>query len=130
MSQDTTNNPSEDKDVIEYLEGRLFENSFDSLDSFIQRKKALAHPERYAVLFYMYETTENGERVPRQELGEVTNRHTTGNDLQTVLRPLLDANLIAKIPAPDGGDGRQTYYRITTLGRDAIGSDRRILTDD
>lgn len=103
--------------VVQYVERRLFGGKIDSLSSHIERKKALAEPTRYSILYLLYEYGE----ISRKRLVEETGRD--GNDLQHHLNDLLDTNLVAKIPAPEDADGRQTYYRITTLGKQEIASD-------
>ena len=103
--------------VEEYVEHRLFDGKIDSLEPHIARKKALADPFRYSILYLLYEYG----RISRKLLADETGRES--NDLHHHLRDLLDANLIAQIPAPEDADGRQTYYRITTLGRQEIASD-------
>jgi DNA-binding MarR family transcriptional regulator len=110
-------------DVTEYVEQRLFSGKIDSLEPHIERKKALADPTRYSILYLLYEY----DQISRKRLAEETGRD--GNDLQYHLRDLLDANLVAKIPAPEGADGRQTYYRITTLGKQEIASDIEHIVD-
>lgn len=100
-----------------YVETRLFENSFDDLDSHITRKKALADKGRYTILYLLYEYGE----LSRKRLSDETDRES--NNLEQPLRRLQDADLIEKIPGPKGADQRKTYYRITTLGRQEIASD-------
>lgn len=103
--------------VIQYVEQRLFSGKIDSLGPHIERKKALAEPTRYSILYLLYEYGE----ISRKRLVTETGRDS--NDLQYHLNDLLDTNLIAKIPAPEDADGRKTYYRITTLGKQEIASD-------
>lgn len=103
--------------VIQYVEQRLFGGKIDSLGLHIERKQALAEPTRYSILYLLYEYGE----ISRTRLVEETGRDS--NDLQHHLNDLLDTNLIAKIPAPEDADGRKTYYRITTLGKQEIASD-------
>lgn len=107
----------DDGNVKEYVEQRLFDGKIDSLGPHIERKKALAEPFRYSILYLMFEYGE----ISRKRLVDETGRNS--NDLQHHLQDLVDTNLIAKIPAPEGADGRQTYYRITTLGKQEIASD-------
>ncbi len=104
-------------DVIEYVEQRLFDGKIDTLERHIERKQALAEPTRYSILYLLFEYGE----ISRKRLAAETGRDS--NALQHHLRDLLDTNLIAKIPAPEDADGRQTYYRITTLGKQEIASD-------
>ncbi|WP_141465273.1 winged helix-turn-helix domain-containing protein [Salinadaptatus halalkaliphilus] len=101
----------------EYIETRLFRNSFDDLSSHIKRKKALADEGRYTILYLLYEYGE----ISRKRLSDETGR--VSNNLEQPLRQLLEADLIEKIPGPEGADKRKTYYRITTLGRQEIASD-------
>lgn len=107
--------------VEKYVERRLFDDSVDSMAAHIDRKKALADPVRYSILYLLYEYG----AASRKRLASETGRNN--NDLQHHLRELLDANLMAKIPAPEGADGRRTYYRITTLGKHEIAGDLRNL---
>jgi DNA-binding MarR family transcriptional regulator len=101
----------------DYVDSRLFKNSFDDLDSHIKRKKALADRGRYTILYLLYEYGELSRKRLSDETGRVSNK------LEQPLRQLLDADLIEKIPGPEGADQRKTYYRITTLGRQEIASD-------
>ncbi|MCU4973281.1 winged helix-turn-helix domain-containing protein [Halobacteria archaeon AArc-m2/3/4] len=101
----------------EYVETQLFAETIDSLEAQIARKKALADPVRYGLCYLLYER----ERLPRKQLATATGLNDNG--LQHHLRALLDANLVAEAPTPDGADGRLTYYRITTLGIQEIESD-------
>lgn len=64
--------------------------------------------------------------MPRKQLATATGLESSG--LQHHLPDLLDANLIAEAPTPDGADGRLTYYRITTLGKQEINADVRNIT--
>lgn len=112
-----------DGELVSYVDSELFDGSTDSLERFAERKKALAHPVRYAILYYAYVTGDGDEskRIPRKELKRLLDREKNG--LQTHVRPLLSANLLAECPAPKDGDGRQTFYRLTTLGKREIESD-------
>jgi len=101
----------------DYVETRLFEGSFDDLDSHVARKKALADEGRYTILYLLYEYGELSRKRLSDETGRVSNK------LEQPLQRLLDADLIEKIPGPEGADQRKTYYRITTLGRQEIASD-------
>lgn len=103
--------------ACDYVETRLFENSFDNLGSHIERKKALADEGRYTILYLLYEYGELSRKRLSDETGRVSNK------LEQPLRRLLDADLIEKIPGPKEADKRKTYYRITTLGRQEIASD-------
>lgn len=119
----TQSEDSTDGTLLDHVDSELFEDSTDSLERFTARKKALAHPVRYAILYYVYEACDGDgtERVPRKELKQSLDREN--NALQTHVRPLLTANLLAEVPAPDGADGRQTFYRLTALGEREIESD-------
>ncbi|WP_263018568.1 ArsR/SmtB family transcription factor [Natronobiforma cellulositropha] len=108
---------AEDGALERYVDQRLFGETVDSLEAHVQRKKALADPVRYSILYLLYER----ERLPRTQLVSATGLDANG--LHHHLRALLEANLLAKAPTPDGADGRITYYRITTLGVDEIEND-------
>lgn len=112
-----------DGELLDYVDDELFAESTDSLERFTERKKALAHPVRYAILYYAYVTSDGDEsaRIPRKEFKRLLDREKNG--LQTHVRPLLSANLLAECPAPKDGDGRQTFYRLTVLGKREIESD-------
>lgn len=112
-----------DGDFLDHVDRELFEGSTDSLERFTARKKALAHPIRYALLYYLYVASDGDESrpVPRKTLKRLSKREH--NALQTHVRPLLRTNLLAEVPAPDGADGRETFYRLTTLGKREIESD-------
>ena len=103
--------------LIQYVEKRLFQGKVDSLGPHIERKQALAEPTRYSILYLLYEYG----KVSRIRLASESGRDS--NDLQHHLNELLDTNLIAKISAPEDADERQTYYRITSLGKQEISSD-------
>lgn len=125
MGAETTPPPAttpEEGDIEAYVEERLFSDTIDSLEAHIDRKRALADPFRYSILYLLYEC----ERMPRTQLAKATGLESSG--LQHHLRDLLDANLIAEAPTPDGADGRLTYYRITTLGKQEIAGDVRNIT--
>ena len=104
-------------DVVSHADRRLFDGKVDSIEAHVSRKRALADQFRYSVLYLLYEYGE----ASRTRLCEDTGRD--GNDLQHHLRELLDTNLIARRPAPEDADGRRTYYRVTTLGKQEIESD-------
>jgi DNA-binding MarR family transcriptional regulator len=107
-----------------HVETALFAGTMDSLEAFTARKQALAHPIRYALLYRICELKEVEQPTLVEESGFDL------SELHEHLRPLLDANLVARIPAPGGIRGKRTYYRITTLGRDEIESDIATLQCD
>lgn len=109
-------------DLEAYVEERLFADTVDTLTAHVERKRAVADPTRYSILYYLYEH----ERLPRKQLSDATGLDSNG--LQHHLRTLLDANLIAEVPVPDGEDGRLTFYRITTLGEQEVEADVRNVT--
>jgi DNA-binding MarR family transcriptional regulator len=102
-----------------YVNERLFDTSFETLDDHIQRKQALADEGRYTILYLLYEYGE----LSRKRLSHEADR--TSNKLQQPLRELMEADLIEKIPGPPDVDQRKTYYRITPIGQQAIASDLR-----
>lgn len=107
----------EEGNAVDYVDWRLFNGKIDSLDAHIERKKAIAEKFRYSVLYILYEYGE----ISRSRLAARTGRES--NQLHHHLEELLNTNLIARIPAPEGADGRRTYYRITTLGKQEIQND-------
>lgn len=113
------NSPPENGNLEEYVEKRLFSDTIDSLETHVARKKSIADSLRYSILYLIYEF----ERLPRKHLVNATGK--TSNGLQHHLRELLNANLIAEVPVPDGEDNRLSYYRMTTLGRQEIEADIR-----
>ena len=125
MCVDSTYDPAAVPDqgtIKQYVDEQLFSDTIDSLAAHIDRKKALADPVRYSLLYLLYDR----EQMPRKQLANATGLESSG--LQYHLRDLLDANLIAEVPTPDEADGRVTYYRITTLGKQEIIADIRNIT--
>jgi DNA-binding MarR family transcriptional regulator len=120
-----TSESPKDGELVDFADNRLFGESTDTLERFTARKQALAHPVRYAILYHLFTGSDGEEsgRIPRKELKRLLDREKNG--LQTHMRPLLKANLLAEVPAPDGADGRQTFYRLTNLGKREIQSDLR-----
>lgn len=112
-------NELENGDITGYLHQRVFDDVIGSLRALVERKKAIADETRYSILYLLYETNVLG----RKTLVKATGKDEEG--LEHHLRKLLDANLIARVPTPDGLDGRRTYYRITALGSQEIESDLR-----
>jgi hypothetical protein len=112
-------------ELVTYADTELFGETTDSLERFTARKQALAHPVRYAILYHAFVTSDGdeSERIPRKEFKRLLDREKNG--LQTHVRPLLSANLLAECPATEDGDGRQTFYRLTILGKREIESDLR-----
>lgn len=113
----------DDGELVDFADEQLFGESTDTLERFTERKQALAHPVRYAILYHLFTATDSkdSDRISRKELKRLLDREKNG--LQTHMRPLLSANLLAEVPAPDGADGRQTFYRLTNLGEREIRSD-------
>ena len=110
-------------DITDYTESRLFDGLVGTLKGLLKRKEALSHETRYAVLYLLYETGVQG----RKSLVEATGKDEEG--LEFHLKDLLRANLIAKVPVPEGLDGRLSFYRITPLGQHEIESDLRLIHD-
>lgn len=89
---------------------KLDENLIGSFNSHVRRKKVLENEDRYAVL---YSLSINGE-VRKRELYE--SMDMSEEDLENIMKPLLDTNLVSRIPSPDDND----IYKITRLGLDEI----------
>lgn len=124
MSSDatpTTPDPDEG-DLEQYVDSRLFSDSMGTLTDHVARKAALGDGRRYAILYYLWDR----EEVARKELAEAIDE--PGFDLTHHLRELVDAGLVARVGAPEDQDGRQTFYRITHIGRQEITSDVQNIT--
>lgn len=111
-----------DGNIEQHVESRLFQNTIDSLEAHIDRKKAVADTLRFSILYVLYKFGE----LQRKQLTRATGKNSNG--LQHHLRDLIDGSLINQIPAPDDEDGRLTYYRITTLGKQEIEADIHNIT--
>lgn len=117
----TTPAPDEG-DLEQYVDQRLFDDSMGTLADHAARKAALGDARRYAILFLLWER----EEVARKELAAAIGDDSF--DLSHHLGELVDVGLVARTGAPDDGDGRQTFYRITYLGRQEVEADYRNVT--
>lgn len=117
----TTPDP-DDEDLEQYVDQRLFDDSMGTLADHTARKAALGDERRYAILFLLWER----EEVARKELAAAIDDDSF--DLSHHLGELVDVGLVARTGAPEDGDGRQTFYRITHLGRQEIDTDFRNIT--
>ena len=117
----TTPDPDEE-DLEQYVDQRLFDNSMSTLADHTARKAALGDSRRYAILFLLRER----EEVARKELGAAIDDDSF--DLSHHLGELINVGLVARTGAPEDGDGRQTFYKITHLGRQEIDADVRNVT--
>jgi DNA-binding MarR family transcriptional regulator len=124
MSSESTHTaPKADEGKLEeYAEEQLFSNSMGTLDDHVARKAALGDTRRYAILYYLWDR----EEVARKELAAAIGDPSF--DLTHHLVELVDAGLIARMGAPEDKDGRQTFYRITHIGRQEITADYRNIT--
>jgi len=110
------------EDLEQYVDQRLFNDSMGTLADHAARKAALGDGRRYAILFLLWER----EEVARKELAAAIDDDSF--DLSHHLGELVDVGLIARTGAPEDGDGRQTFYKITHLGRQEIDADFRNIT--
>lgn len=117
----TTPNP-EEGDLERYVDEQLFSDSMGTLTDHVARKAALSDGRRYAILYHLWDR----EEVARKELAEAID--DPGFDLTHHLGELVDAGLIARVGAPEDKDGRQTFYRITHIGKQEITSDVQNIT--
>lgn len=124
MSSETTPTTPDpdDGDLEQYVDEQLFSGSMGSLTDHVDRKAALSDRRRYAILYYLWDR----EEVARKELAEAVD--DLGFDLTHHLGELVDAGLVARVGAPEDQDGRQTFYRITHIGRQEIASDVQSIT--
>lgn len=112
----TTPAPGEES-LEQYVNRQLFADSMATLGDHATRKAALGDERRYAILYYLWER----EEVARKELAEVID--DPGFDLTHHLGTLVDAGLVGRTGAPEDGDSRQTFYRITHVGRQEVEAD-------
>ena len=117
----TTPDP-EEGDLEQYVDGQLFSGSMGTLTDHVARKAALSDGRQYAILYYLWDRKE----IARKELAEAID--DPGFGLTHHLGELVDAGLIARVGAPDDKDGRQTFYRITHIGKQEITSDVQNIT--
>jgi DNA-binding MarR family transcriptional regulator len=117
----TTPDP-DDEDLEQYVDQRLFDDSMGTLADHTARKAALGDERRYAILFLLWER----EEVARKELAAAIDDDSF--DLSHHLGDLVDVGLVARTSAPEDADGRQTFYKITHLGRQEIDADFRNIT--
>lgn len=117
----TTPDPDEGE-LEQYVDQRLFDDSMGTLADHTARKAALGDERRYAVLFLLWERDE----VARKELAAAIDDDSF--DLSHHLGDLVDVGLVARTGAPEDADGRQTFYKITHLGRQEIDADFRNIT--
>jgi len=77
----------DDGELVEFVDGRLFGDSTDSLERFTARKKALAHPVRYAMLYYLFESmgADESRRVARKELKRLLDREKNSLDSRSAV---------------------------------------------
>jgi DNA-binding transcriptional ArsR family regulator len=124
MSSDSTSTtPDPDEgDLEQYVDEQLFSGSMGTLTDHVARKAALGDGRRYAILYYLWDR----EEVARKELADAID--DPGFDLSHHLGELVDAGLVARVGAPEEEDGRQTFYRITHIGRQEIASDVQNIT--
>lgn len=111
--------------LTQHVDKELFAETFDDLEAFLARKQAVATPQRYAVLYYLYDCVggDTEAQLAEQELRQRLDLDANTDLHGDILRPLLDTNVIARIPAPERRDGAD-YYRLTTLGRRTIEADQ------
>ena len=124
MSSESTH-PTPDPDesgLKQYVEEQLFGNSMGTLSDHVARKAALGDSRRYAILYYLWDR----EEVARKELASAIDDPQF--DLTHHLGKLIEAGLVARTGAPEDEDSRQTFYRITHIGRQEVASDIENIT--
>lgn len=123
MAAESTPTPNDDEQDLEgYVNQRLFDDSLGMLSDHVARKAALGDARRYSILFLLYERDE----VSRTELAEAIDDGSF--DLTHHMGELIAVGLVARTGAPDGADGRQTFYKITHLGRQEVEADYENVT--
>lgn len=101
------------KNPEDKVRDELFGNSVGSLEGHIDRKRAIADETRYSIVYFL---SMHGE-MKKNNLAD--SMDISEEELEKVIDPLLNTNLVARVPSPDGNDN----YRITRLGVDEISSD-------
>ncbi|MGA9400627.1 MULTISPECIES: hypothetical protein [unclassified Haladaptatus] len=122
MAAESTPTPDDERNVEEYVDQRLFDDSLGTLADHVARKAALGDTRRYSILFLLYER----EEVSRKTLAEAIDDGSF--DLTHHVGELISTGLVARTGAPEGADGRQTFYKITHLGRQEIEADYENVT--
>ncbi|MFC6799041.1 MULTISPECIES: helix-turn-helix transcriptional regulator [unclassified Haladaptatus] len=113
---------TEGHDLEQYVDKRLFDDSIGTLADHVARKAALGDTRRYAILFLL---GERGEMARKEIQVAVAD---SSFDLSHHLGELVDVGLISRTGAPEGADGRQTFYKITHLGQQELDADYRNVT--
>lgn len=85
-----------------------FDGSFDSLTTVADRKRALADVERLSLLCVVASEVE----ITEDQLVDAS--YLNRDEIREHAQPLLDMNLIAKVPSPE------RKYRITKVGADEL----------
>lgn len=118
------NTPTEadEQDLEQYVDQRLFDDSMGTLADHVARKAALGDSRRYAILFLLGER----EEMARKEIAAAVADDSF--DLSHHLGELVSVGLVSRTGAPEGADGRQTFYRITHLGQQELDADYRNVT--
>jgi DNA-binding MarR family transcriptional regulator len=122
MAAESTPTPDDERDIEGYVDQRLFDDSFGTLADHVARKAALGDARRYSMLFLLYER----EELSRKALADAIDDPSF--DLTHHMGELVDTGLVARTGAPKGADGRQTFYKITHLGRQEIEADYENIT--
>jgi len=105
--------------LSDYVDSELFKGEIGSLDTHLRRKEVISHPCAYSILYIIWEKKE----IRRPDLKRVSELEE--DKFENVINCLIDVNLIARVPAPEGPRGERTYYKITFIGKQEIESDRK-----
>ncbi|ODR82909.1 hypothetical protein BG842_18210 [Haladaptatus sp. W1] len=122
MADKSTPIPDDERDIEGYVNQRLFDDGFDTLADHVARKAALGDARRYSILFLLYER----EELSRKTLADAID--DASFDMTHHMGELIDTGLVARTGAPEGADGRQTFYKVTHLGRQEIKADYENVT--
>ncbi|WP_423746747.1 hypothetical protein V5735_21680 (plasmid) [Haladaptatus sp. SPP-AMP-3] len=122
MAAESTPIPDDERNIKDYVNQRLFDGGFGTLADHVARKAALSDARRYSVLFLLYER----EELSRKTLADAIDDGSF--DLTHHMGELIDTGLVSRTGAPEGADGRQTFYKITNLGRREIEADYENIT--
>lgn len=122
MAAESTPILDDERDIGGYVNQRLFDDGFGTLADHVARKAALGDARRYSVLFLLYEREELSRKTVADAIDDAS------FDLTHHMGELIDTGLVARTGAPEGADGRQTFYKITHLGRREIEADYENIT--
>lgn len=124
MTSDPTSprTDSEEQNLEQYVDHRLFDGRFSTLEDHAARKAALGDTKRYSITFLLWERGE----LSRKTLATIIDDEQT--DLTHHLTKLIETGLVNRTGGPEGSDEHETYYELTHIGQQELESDYQNLT--